>query len=393
MSIDDDKVHSNHSAPYCNTKPDWENRMVTLEQTVQSLVTHQSRSRSFETSHPTSRFSSRSKHIKTANSRGPSDEDYSSSSPSRKCSRSHSSDEFSSRDDRCYKRLKKKEPKGCSYQNFVACKPNEFKGERSVAIAMKWLEEVESILKLCDCTKENLVNFATQLLEDDAFYWWKTIIASRAKDPDYVMGWEEFVEIFTKRFCPESEMEKIEAEFLQLTMKGLEVQEFTTKFNELSRLVPHLVTPEDRRISRYIYALSPEIQGLVRAAGPTTYEKAVDLAYTMTDFAKRSRESKVEIESNKGKESKSKSHNFKKKKLNSRKEIPQCCKCGKHHYGKCSKDKKAWPCGICNHFGHKTLECKRMKDAICHRCGEKGHIKPSCAKGKGENVKEKKGNA
>ncbi|GJU14027.1 reverse transcriptase domain-containing protein [Tanacetum coccineum] len=62
---------------------------------------------------------------------------------------------------------------------------------------------------------------------------------------------------------------------------------YTDRFHELARLVPHLVTPENKRIERYVYGLAPQIRGMVAATEPTTIQKAVQIANTLTDEAIR----------------------------------------------------------------------------------------------------------
>nr|GEW25248.1 reverse transcriptase domain-containing protein [Tanacetum cinerariifolium] len=43
-------------------------------------------------------------------------------------------------------------------------------------------------------------------------------------------------------------------------------------FHKLARLVPHLVTPESRKIERYMYGLAPHIRGMVAATEPKTMQ-------------------------------------------------------------------------------------------------------------------------
>ncbi|GJW73102.1 putative reverse transcriptase domain-containing protein [Tanacetum coccineum] len=50
---------------------------------------------------------------------------------------------------------------------------------------------------------------------------------------------------------------------------------YTNRFHELARLAPHLVTPKNKRIKRYIYGLAPQIRGMVAAMKPTLIQKAV----------------------------------------------------------------------------------------------------------------------
>ncbi|GKF53364.1 hypothetical protein Tco_0160274, partial [Tanacetum coccineum] len=44
---------------------------------------------------------------------------------------------------------------------------------------------------------------------------------------------------------------------------------YTDRFHELARLVPHLVTLENKRIKRYVYGLALQIYGMVVATEPT----------------------------------------------------------------------------------------------------------------------------
>nr|GEX66898.1 putative reverse transcriptase domain-containing protein [Tanacetum cinerariifolium] len=62
---------------------------------------------------------------------------------------------------------------------------------------------------------------------------------------------------------------------------------YTDRFYELARLAPHLVTPGNKRIERYIYGLALQIQGIVAATEPVTIQRAIEKAGTMTDEAVR----------------------------------------------------------------------------------------------------------
>ncbi|GKA24805.1 putative reverse transcriptase domain-containing protein [Tanacetum coccineum] len=74
------------------------------------------------------------------------------------------------------------------------------------------------------------------------------------------MSWDNFKVLMREEFCPSNEMQK---------------------------LVPHLVTPENRRIERYVYGLAPQIRGMVAAMEPSTIQKTVQIADTLTDEALR----------------------------------------------------------------------------------------------------------
>ncbi|XP_022040572.1 zinc finger protein GIS2-like [Helianthus annuus] len=69
----------------------------------------------------------------------------------------------------------------------------------------------------------------------------------------------------------------------------------------------------------------------------------------------------------------------------------------KHHFGKCRYESKSQSqpkaCGICKSSEHKTLDCKKIKDATCYNCNEKGHIKSNCPKFAKKTKEGKKNNA
>ncbi|GJZ35268.1 putative reverse transcriptase domain-containing protein [Tanacetum coccineum] len=62
---------------------------------------------------------------------------------------------------------------------------------------------------------------------------------------------------------------------------------YTDRFHELTRLVPHLVTPETKRIERYIYGLALSIYGMVVTTEPPTIQNAILKARVLTDNAVR----------------------------------------------------------------------------------------------------------
>ncbi|XP_035845936.1 uncharacterized protein LOC118492200 [Helianthus annuus] len=177
----------------------------------------------------------------------------------------------------------------------------------------------------------------------------------------------------------------------------------------MSRMVPYLVTPEPKRIARFIGGLAPEIKGNVRASSPTTYRSVVDLSVSLTLDAIRNKSVKTSDEGKRKREDESSRRFDKKKKGNSEHkkssrfkkdsqqsgEKPKCKTCKKHHFGKCRLDSQSQPkaCGICKSKDHKTLECKNMKNATCYGCNEKGHIRTNCPKNPKKPEDAKKTNA
>ena len=97
------------------------------------------------------------------------------------------------------------------------------------------------------------------------------------------MVWSDLKALVMKRFCNSVEMEKAEVEFLGLSAGNLTHREYTTLFNKLSRLVPHQVDTEAKRIKCYIRGLPPHIRIPVLTAQPTTFISTVELAHMVYD--------------------------------------------------------------------------------------------------------------
>ncbi|GJX00432.1 putative reverse transcriptase domain-containing protein [Tanacetum coccineum] len=68
-------------------------------------------------------------------------------------------------------------------------------------------------------------------------------------------------------------------------MVGADHAGYTNRFYELAKLVPHLVTPKVKRVTRYINGLPSQIRGMLRATQPATIQAAILTARILTDEA------------------------------------------------------------------------------------------------------------
>ena len=284
--------------------------------------------------------------------------------------------------------------KTCSYKYFVSCKPRDFTGENGAIDCMTWLDEMDAVVDISGCAEQDVVKFVSQSFKGEALAWWRSLLQATGKVLLYNLSWGQFVALVKENYCPQHEVEKIESDFLTLVMENLNCPAYVTSFNTMSRLVPYLVTPEPKRIARFIGGLAPEIKGNVKASRPTTYRSAVDLSLSLTLDAIRIKSVKASGERRREREEENSHQTNKKKKGSSehgkdsefRKNSsqsdnrPKCNNCKKQHFGKCTIDPRAKLCGICKTKGHKTLDCKGLKNATCYNCNEEGHIKTNCPK-------------
>ncbi|PWA62342.1 reverse transcriptase domain-containing protein [Artemisia annua] len=167
---------------------------------------------------------------------------------------------------------------GCTYKEFAACKPKEFDGKGGAISLTRWVEKMEQVMDISGCTEGQKVKYAASSLVNKALTWWNTQIQARGRIAAMSMTWEDLKALMVEEFCPSNEMQKLEEELWNHTMVGANHAGYTDRFHELARMVPHLVTPESKRIDRYIRGLVPQIRAMVRATEPTTLLSAIQKA-------------------------------------------------------------------------------------------------------------------
>ncbi|XP_022030456.1 uncharacterized protein LOC110931367 [Helianthus annuus] len=276
---------------------------------------------------------------------------------------------------------------------------------------MTWLDEMDTLVDISGCADQDIVKYVSQSFKGEALAWWRSLIQATGKIPLYNLSWAQFVALIKENYCPQHEVEKIESDFLSLVMKNLDCQAYLTSFNTMSRLVPYLVTLEPKRIARFIGGLAPKIKASVKASRPTTFRSAADLSLSLTLDTARLRSLKNSEEGKRKREDDNSQRSDKKRKGNTdhkknsgsnkgnqqTDEKPKCKTCQKRHFGKCRFESKSQSkpigCGICKSKEHKTLDCKKIKDATCYNCNVKGYIKTNCPKYAKKSEEGKKTNA
>ncbi|KAK1424203.1 hypothetical protein QVD17_19524 [Tagetes erecta] len=289
-----------------------------------------------------------------------------------------------------------------AHKDFLSCKPPEFLGTEGAVGAMRWIEKMESIFDLSDCPNNSRVKFAAGTFKDKALTWWNGEVRARGREAATRMTWEAFKTLMTTEYCPKNEMQKLENEFWNHSMVGADHAAYTDRFHDLSKLVPHLVTPESKRIDRYIWGLAPEIRGNVRSSNPTTMQAAILAAGTMTDEKVRTGEL---VKADSGEKRKSAENSGTKDDDRSGKKVkfvrnyatttqertqysgphPKCNRCNYHHRGACAT------CTNCKRVGHIAKYCRQNNNQgprnapnqqpnqrACYECGSTAHFRNTC---------------
>nr|GEW08078.1 zinc finger, CCHC-type, retrotransposon Gag domain protein [Tanacetum cinerariifolium] len=196
---------------------------------------------------------------------------------------------------------------GCSYKEFLACNPKKYDGKGGAVVLTRWIEKMENVQDMSGCSIDQKVKYTVGSFVGKALTWWNSHIRKLSREVTVSMLWNDFKFMMIEEFCPSHEMQKLKTELWNHAMVGASHDAYTDRFHELARLVPHLVTPESRKIEMYVYGLAPQIRRIIAATEPKTMQKAVRISVALTDEAVRNGSiMKVEKRGNVGEPSKDK---------------------------------------------------------------------------------------
>ncbi|GKA39439.1 putative reverse transcriptase domain-containing protein [Tanacetum coccineum] len=257
----------------------------------------------------------------------------------------------------------------CTFQDFLKCKPHNFSGTEGVAGLMRLMTEV---------------------------------------------------------YCPRNEIQKMETELWNLTVKENDLTAYTQRFQELILLCTRMVPDEEDRVERFIGGLPDNIQGNVIATNPARLQDAIRIANQLMDkklqgYAARSAENKRRMESN-PRDNRGQQPLFKRRNVSGQNVArayaarnnenrgyagphPLCNKCRYHHVGPYTVK-----CNNCKRVRHQMRDCRsaaavpnsqrallrNQQGVICYECGRPRPVKRECPKLRNQNhgsrVRNKTGN-
>src|SRR3990170_4275330 len=136
----------------------------------------------------------------------------------------------------------------CTYQDFMECRPAEFDGKSGALAYLEWIDRIEMTIYLSKCPLDQRVNYVSGTLRGTALSWWDTLVRTMGRNVVTRITWDEFKEMMREEFYPRSERLRMEKELLNHRMRGKDHVSYTNRFQELSKLVPHLVTPMTKQI-------------------------------------------------------------------------------------------------------------------------------------------------
>ncbi|KAI3794375.1 hypothetical protein L1987_37006 [Smallanthus sonchifolius] len=233
---------------------------------------------------------------------------------------------------------------GCTYKGFKDGYPPKFDGNKDSVATFEWIEKMNVVVNISKCRPDQAVKYVAHSFTNEALGWWRNI--QRTKSPNALarMTWEELKKLIVQKFCPQNEIDRVENEFLNFKAGSKTHRQYTSRFNELAQLVPHLVETEERMIKYYVKGLPQRVRVHVKANLPSTFESVVNLSgivyddYANEDPAPETQKRKWENPS-RGTGKGNVTTEIKKPRVD---EYETCKKCGRQHLGEWRQVPKLW---------------------------------------------------
>ena len=82
---------------------------------------------------------------------------------------------------------------------------------------------MKSVLDISDYATDQKVKYATCTFQDEALTWWNLHVQTLGRDAAYSLSWDDLKSMLMEKYCPRSELQKLESEFWNLAMVGAEI--------------------------------------------------------------------------------------------------------------------------------------------------------------------------
>nr|GEW90406.1 hypothetical protein [Tanacetum cinerariifolium] len=112
---------------------------------------------------------------------------------------------------------------------------------------IRWFERTESVFSRSNYTEDCKVKFAIGTLTEEALSWWNLFGQPIGIEEAYKITWVEFKKLLIKKYCPRTEVQKMEDEFYHLTVKENDLKTYVTKHTLVQVLSDHKRKFNDRR--------------------------------------------------------------------------------------------------------------------------------------------------
>ncbi|GJT85264.1 putative reverse transcriptase domain-containing protein, partial [Tanacetum coccineum] len=232
----------------------------------------------------------------------------------------------------------------------------------------QWIEKMETVFGISNCSVENQIKFSTCTLLGNALTWWNSHVGTVGNDIAYAMTWTELKKKMADKYCPRTKIKKLKVELWELKVKGTDVIGYNQRFQELALLCGRMFPEESDKIKKYVGGLPDMIHISVVASKPKTMQEATEMAIEVMDkrirtFADRQTESKRKFEDTSRNTQNQQQHQNKRKNTGKAYAVWTV---EKKQYGRGTGSGQNPTCFECGAQGHFKRECPKLKNKNYH---------------------------
>jgi hypothetical protein len=142
-----------------------------------------------------------------------------------------------------------------------------------------WLKSVEKKLQVVQCNNREKVLLASHQLSGPAADWWDAYVEAH-EEPESI-NWPEFWAAFRAHHVPQGVIKLKKKEFQDLKQGSMSVNEYVTKFTQLSRYAPHKVDTDEKKQECFLNGLNDRLAYALEARDFENFQGMVNKALVL----------------------------------------------------------------------------------------------------------------
>jgi hypothetical protein len=162
---------------------------------------------------------------------------------------------------------------------FQRTKPPTFSHSVKPMDTDDWLKTIEKKLQVVQCNNHENVLFALHQLEGPAADWWDAYI--EAHDEPETINWQEFRNSLKTHHVSFGMMKLKMKEFEDLKQGSMSVNEYVTRFTQLSRYAPDDVDTDKKKQDWFLNGLNDGLAYALEARDFINFQDMVDKALVL----------------------------------------------------------------------------------------------------------------
>ncbi|GJS59186.1 putative reverse transcriptase domain-containing protein [Tanacetum coccineum] len=143
----------------------------------------------------------------------------------------------------------------CPYTDFLKCQPMNFKGTEGVVGLTQWVEKMESVFLISNCTI----------------------------DVAYTMPWTALKRMITNKYYVRGEIKKLESKYWDLRVRGTDLLTYNQRFQEFPLTCDRMFPGESAKVERYVGGLPEMIHDNVKELKPQSMQEVIEFATEIMD--------------------------------------------------------------------------------------------------------------